>query len=270
MESPFVRFLYSNAFGRICLKILQHSGLLKLAARFMRSRVSKIIIKPFIKNNKIDMTEFAGQKYNNYQEFFSRKRSYSKIDSDDTDLISPCDGYLSIYPIEKDSCFHVKDSYYKMSDLIPDEKTAKLFEGGDCIIFRLCGNDYHRYIYIDDAYVHTNNYIEGELHSVQPIACDLYPVYRLNRRVWTLMETKNFGSVVQIEVGALLVGGIVNHHENKNVLRGEEMGYFDLAGSTIMMFFQKDRITINERFQSTENGYSEIRVKQGEHIGQQK
>ena len=32
--------------------------------------------------------------------------------------------------------------------------------------------------------------------------------------MWTILDTVNFGKVAQIEIGALLVGGIVNDHEN--------------------------------------------------------
>ena len=47
---------------------------------------------------------------------------------------------------------------------------------------------------------------------------------------------------------SLVVGGIVNLRENQPVRRGEEKGYFELAGSTITLLFQKGRIKIFRAF----------------------
>ena len=162
------------------------------------------------------------------------------MDQHPSHLISPCDGWMSAFPIEADSSFCIKGSRYRLQDLIQDQELAKQFYDGDCLIFRLCASDYHHYSYIDDGYQGENHYIPGMLHSVQPIACDAYPVYTLNRRVWTLLQTEHFGPVIQTEVGAFVVGGIVNENENNHFLRGMEKGRFELAGSTIVLMFQKN------------------------------
>ena len=79
---------------------------------------------------------------------------------------------------------------------------------------------------------------------MQPIACETYPVYTLNRRCWCLLDTEHFGPVVQTEIGALIVGGIVNNEGNTRFSRGMEKGRFDLAGSTIVLLFEPDRIRL--------------------------
>ena len=45
------------------------------------------------------------------------------------------------------------------------------------------------------------------------------------------MATENFGPVVQTEIGALIVGGIVNYRENARFCKGMEKGHFELAGA---------------------------------------
>lgn len=45
--------------------------------------------------------------------------------------------------------------------------------------------------------------------------------------------------------------------------RGQEMGHFELAGSTIVMLFQKDRIRLREQMETGE----EVGVRMGEMIG---
>ena len=51
------------------------------------------------------------------------------------------------------------------------------------------------------------------LHSVNPLAGS-QRVYRRNSRCRTLLHTAHFGDVVEMEVGALLVGRICNHTES--------------------------------------------------------
>lgn len=265
-----VKFLYSSCFGRAILKMIMSTKALPLAERFMKSSMSKFIINPYIKSNHIDMSDFRGQSYKCFADFFARKKDNIEFDNNPRHLISPCDSLLSIFPITEGESFYIKDSYYKISDLIPDKNIADKFNDGYCFIFRLCGSDYHHFCYIDDCYHHEANYIEGLLHSVQPIACDKYPVYRLNRRMWSLMDTKHFGPVASVEVGALLVGGIVHEHENYVARRGEEMGRFELAGSTIVLFFNKDvrkKLLLPPRIMSAAESRKEIRIKQGQPIG---
>ncbi len=169
--------------------------------------------------------------------------------------------------IREDSSFSVKGKRYRLSDLLRDGALAEAFHGGDCLIIRLTPSDYHHYCYIDDGVQGENHFIEGELHSVQSAACERYPVYTLNRRCWTLLETERFGPVVQTEVGALVVGGIVNERENAPFRRGEEMGHFELAGSTVVLLFQKGRITLDEHIRRHLETGREFRVTQGMCIG---
>ena len=73
-KKSFVDWLYTTKSGRVTLQVLLHTGALKLGEKAARSRVSKPLIKRYIKNNHIDMSDFKGQTYNSFQEFFSRKR----------------------------------------------------------------------------------------------------------------------------------------------------------------------------------------------------
>ena len=216
------------------------------------------------------MQEFERKKYNTFQEFFAREKKEMEIDQNPTHLISPCDGWLSIFPIREDSSFFIKGSHYQLQDFIQDKELSKEFHGGSCLIFRLCASDYHHYCYIDDGFQGENHYIPGELHSVQPLACETYSVYTLNRRVWTLLATENFGPVIQTEIGAFVVGGISNEQENGQFFRGMEKGHFELAGSTIVLLFQKNQIRVLQQIREQLNEENEVRVKLGMWIGEKK
>lgn len=170
-------------------------------------------------------------------------------------------------PIQEDCIFPVKGSQYRLSDLVDEEALTQLFGSGICLIFRLQAVDYHHFCYIDDGFQYTNHFIEGMLHSVQPAACERVPVYWLNRRMWTLMDTKHFGKMIQIGVGAFLVGGIVHEASGSEFRKGQEMGHFELAGSTVVQLFQEGRIRLREEIQDRMATGEEVRVRMGEMIG---
>ena len=94
----------------------------KAAEKIARSPFSRPYIKKFIKSNNIDMSDFKGQTYCSFQDFFSRKRKDIVPDRTPEHLISPCDGYLSAYKIKSNSSFFIKGSWYKVKDLVTDEK----------------------------------------------------------------------------------------------------------------------------------------------------
>ena len=267
-ENGMMNFLYGHAAGRAILNTLFKAGLPKLMAAYLRSPFSKPMIRKYIKKYGIDLSEYEDEEYRRFSDFFIRKRKEPAFDADPAHLISPCDGLVSCFPISADSAFEIKNSLYRISDLLHDEKMAEKFVGGTCLIFRLRAQDYHRYCFIDSAYVHENRCFEGQLHSVQPIACLHYPVYRLNRRVCTVMDTDSFGTVAQIEVGAMAVGGIVNPFENCRIEKGKEMGRFELCGSTIVMLFEKDRINLLPELADTLTDGREFPVMYGEQIGE--
>lgn len=266
-RSGSVSFLYGSVPGRLLLKLIMALRLDRIAVCFLRSSLSKSVILPFARKNSIALTAEQLFSFRSFRDFFARLDGERPFDTVAEHLISPCDGWLSVFPIDESSSFSIKNSRYRLSDLLQDELLARKFIGGDCLIFRLCVNDFHHYCYIDEGFQRENHFIPGTLHSVQPIACETFPVFVLNRRSWCLMETAHFGSVVQCEIGALVVGGIVNHKENAPFEKGEEKGHFDLSGSTIVLLFEPGQIELNGEILKKLSLTDEVQVKQGEWIG---
>lgn len=269
-------FLYGTNFGRLVLRAMLFFKIPKHLGNFLRSPKSKFYIKHFVKKNQIDMSEFQDCGFKTFNDFFTRKKKIN-FDSIPSHLISPADSFLSVYDIQEASVFHVKGNDYSLKDFFgfdeaqsqDDEEKSKIsrliqkFSGGKCLVFRLCASDYHRYCYVDDGFQTKNHFIEGKLYSVQPVALENFKVFTKNRRSWTVLETNNFGEIAQIEVGAFSVGGIENHHENYIFSKGEEKGFFDLYGSTIVLLIQKDKIKLlPEIEENLKNG--EVKVKIGQ------
>jgi len=261
-----VRFFYGTAIGRALLRGVMKSHADRIAVRFLRSGASRHVVGWYARRNGVTLED--GARYASFHEFFLRQRQGIEIDRTPEHLVSPCDGWLSAYGVAADSSFVIKGKRYRLGDLLQDEALAETFHGGDCLVVRLTPSDYHHYCYLDDGAQGANHYIEGELHSVQSAACERYPVYTLNRRCWTLLETAHFGSVVQAEIGALVVGGIVNEREHAAFRRGEEMGRFELAGSTIVLFFRQGRIVLDEAIRRVLDEGREARVTLGMRIGE--
>ena len=178
--SGSVSFMYGNAFGRFILKTIMKLHLDRIVVKFLWSRLSKPLVKGYIKRNGINVTKEEQDSFRSYREMFVRTNNNLKADLEPSHFVSPCDGWLSVFPIHEDSSFAIKNSHYQLKDFLQDEELAKKYHGGLCMIFRLCASDYHHYCYVDNGTQGENHAIEGVLHSVQPIACETYPVYVIN------------------------------------------------------------------------------------------
>ena len=261
--------LYGSAPGRLLLKPLTAPWLSKLAGCFLSTGASKVFIRPFIKNNHIDMSQFEPVAYESYNDFFSRRiRPEARpIDMDPRHLISPADSKLTALPITETGRFTLKHTQYTVGSLLKDPALAAEYVGGWCLIFRLTVDDYHRYCYAFSGEKGENIRIPGRLHTVNPIANDFFPIYKENSREYTVLHTLEFGDVVAMEVGALLVGKIVNHHGRASVHRGQEKGYFQFGGSTVVLLLKKDTAILDgDILENSRNGIETV-VKFGEKIG---
>lgn len=269
-EGGSLRFLYNTACGRFILKPLTSRALSKLCGKFLDSRASKPLIKGFVKNNNIDLSNYYSDNFSCFNDCFTRKikPELRPIDKEPTHLISPCDGLLSAYKITKNTVLPIKQSSYTISSLLNSETEAEKFNDGLCLVFRLCVNHYHRYCYLDDGKKGENVFIPGKLHTVRPIALEQYDVFIRNCREYTLLETNNFGTVAQIEVGAMLVGKIKNHHETHSFSRGEEKGMFLYGGSTVVILLEKDKAKVFDKYLENTEKDIETPVKMGECIGE--
>lgn len=269
-EKKSLHRLYRTRSGRVVLRVLIRPRVSRVAGKFLDSKMSRRFIPRFAHKNCINLGEVEDREYSSFNDFFTRnlKDGARPVEMHPSALVSPCDSLLSVYPIEKNSVFRIKDSFYTVNSLLQDPKAMETYEGGTCAIFRLTVSDYHRYCYFDNGTKEKNRFIPGKLHTVNPISTERYPIYKTNCREYTLLHTDNFGDVVQMEVGAMLVGRIVNYHQEHKFSRGEEKGRFEFGGSTIVLLFQKDAVIFpQELYAFSEKGY-EKKVKMGEKIGE--
>lgn len=267
-----VKFLYNNFLGNLILFVSTRRWVSKLVGKYLDSKHSRKRISKYISNNSIDMTQFIDEEYSSFNSFFTRRIKPEKrpFDMNDDAFVSPCDGKVSVYRISNESEFEIKGYTYTVETLLKNKELASKYNDGLCIVLRLSVEDYHRYFYLDDCNKEENVFIKGKLHTVQPYALAKRKVFSENCREYTIMHTKNFGDITQVEVGAMMVGRIVNNHGKGEFKRGEEKGKFEFGGSTIVLLVEKDKVILDEEFFANTNIDAETYVLCGEKIGYKK
>ena len=261
--------MYSHSAGRLLLKPLLSAAFSKYAGKFLNTWISALLVKPFIRHENMDMSDYREEDYTSFNDFFTRKvkEGFRPLTGDRNTLVSPCDGRISVYPISDKTIFSIKHTEYTLRTLLRSRRLADRYKNGHAFVIRLTVNDYHRYIYAANGRKSKNYHIQGLYHTVNPVANDLAPIYKENTREYTVIHTKEFGDIIQMEVGALMVGKITNHDEDADVCRGEEKGYFEFGGSTVVVFVKQNRLEIREDLiKNTADGY-ETKILQGDALG---
>ena len=268
-QDRFLEWMYGTRPGRLLVKLMIRPGVSRAAGWLLDRRVSALAVRPFIRKNHICMDDFEQRRFRSFNDFFTRRVLPGKRPVDDAPahLIAPCDSKLTVYDIRPDSRFRVKGTEYTLEGLLQSKELAETFLGGTLLLFRLTVGDYHRYAYIDSGFVTGSTRISGVFHTVNPAAASRCPIYRENTREYSLLESQQFGTVLQMEVGAAMVGRIVNAPGSRNVRRGEEKGRFEFGGSTVIVLLQKGRAILDTDLLRNTAQDAETVVRLGERIG---
>lgn len=271
-QDKFLASAYSTKSGRALMKFLSLPVFSKCARVIMNSKISASFVSDFAEKNQIDLFDYEQKIYSSFNDFFTRKIKCGRrfITKDPNMLVSPSDGKVSAYEITSSNSFVIKNSLYNIESLLRDSKLAKRYAGGYAIIIRLSVDDYHRYCYPCSGVKSRCRTINGFLHTVNPVVNKYLSVYKENSREYCMIRSKEFGDVVQMEVGALLVGKITNADTSGGVkvVKGEEKGYFEFGGSTIVLLLEKDKIKLApDLLKNTKQGY-ETKILQGGILGE--
>ena len=266
----YLKFLYKTKPGRMMLKPLINRKMSDVSGKLLDTKASKVLIKRFTEKNDINLNDYHVDDIGSFNDFFCRRirEELRPVNMDENALVCPCDGLLSVSRIEEGKVIRAKQSEYTIKSLLRDEVLADSFDGGYALVFRLCVDNYHRYMYFDSGVKEKDRGIEGVFHTVRPIALEGLSVFTENQRSYSVMDTDSFGKCVQMEVGAMLVGKIVNEHpEEREVKRGEEKGHFEYGGSTVIVLIGKDKVILREDLIEFSDTTLEIPVKMGQTIG---
>ena len=269
-QDHLLEVIYGHALTRMLLRPFLSPAVSDICGKFLSTRLSRRIIPSFVKKNHIDLGIYEKQEFDSYNAFFTRKIKAEQrpINEQKNILISPSDGKVTAYPITQKGRFWIKHTQYSAAQLLKDERLAERYMGGWIYVIRLTVDDYHRYCYVADGRKSRQRKIRGVLHTVNPVANDYYPIYKMNSREYCLLKTKELGTILLMEVGALMVGKINNHEEDSaQVKRGDEKGMFEFGGSTIVVMTEPGMTKPDKDIIQNTKVQAETLIKMGEPIG---
>ena len=269
-QDHLLEVIYGHALTRMLLRPFLSPAVSDICGKFLSTRFSRRIIPSFVKKNHIDLSIYEKQEFDSYNAFFTRKIKAEQrpINEQKNVLISPSDGKVTAYPITQKGRFWIKHTQYTAAQLLKDERLAEHYMGGWIYVIRLTVDDYHRYCYVADGRKSRQRKIRGVLHTVNPVANDYYPIYKMNSREYCILKTKELGTILLMEVGALMVGKINNHEEDSaQVKRGNEKGMFEFGGSTIVVMTEPGMTKPDKDIIQNTKAQAETLIKMGEPIG---
>jgi phosphatidylserine decarboxylase len=92
-----------------------------------------------------------------------------------------------------------------------------------------------------------------------------YSVFEDFKHGYFIIETKKYGLIAMVPIGLQTVGSVVfendykkvNNNNPQQIQKGEKLGHFEYGGSTILLIFEKGKL-------------SSLTVEQGQRIGKLK
>lgn len=267
-----LKWLYSSPVGKASLHLLFKRKLFSaVGGWYMDSGLSKKRIKRFITEHQIDMTECKiedASAYSTFNQFFYRELKPEARPVGDK-IVSPADGKIVVFPKLNDiGSFFVKGSEFTVASFLQDKNLATKFENGSMAIVRLAPPDYHRYHFPASGKASESKEIKGHYFSVSPLALQgSLRIFCENKREYTLLESKEYGDIAIVDVGATMVGSIIQTYQaNSQVEKGNEKGYFAFGGSTLVLLFEEGKIQFDrDLINNTQNGM-ETYIRMGENI----
>lgn len=271
----YLNWIYSSPIGMSLLEMfVKRKFFSSLYGKYCDTKLSSRKIPEFIKDFDIDLSvcENSEGNFESFNDFFTRKVTAKgrPVNMDISSFISPGDGRLLAYEnIDLEKLVQVKGLTYSFRELIDEPELLSAFDNGICLILRLCPTDYHRFHFVDDGVSGPTHKINGNYYSVNPVALNKKEkLFCQNKREWSVYKSNNFGDILYVEVGATCVGSIIQTYTpNSRLTKGSEKGYFKFGGSTVIMFLQKNKVTIDKDILQQSSLGFETKVLFGEKIG---
>lgn len=273
---PWLRFIYGgNPLGRLSLAALVRRAWFSAWYGWrMNQPGSAAKVLPFVVEYGLDAEEFdkPATAYRTFNEFFYRRlRAGARpISAGDKVAVFPADGrHLAYQNVDGAEGFYAKGKKFTLGALLGSAELGDEFAGGSLVISRLCPVDYHRYHFPVAGTPSEPTAINGWLYSVSPLALRINPDYLTeNKRMVTLLQSECFGRVAVVEVGATMVGAILQSFTpDKPVAKGDMKGMFAFGGSCVITVFARDRIHLDDDLTFHGSEQREVYARMGERLG---
>ena len=266
-----LHWLYQTFSGKIALQVLLKRKIIsQLGGWYMNSRRSAKRIQAFVDEHQINLDEFRQSTISDYKTFnqFFYRSLKPGVRTMDKGIVSPADGKILVFPkLENANTFFIKGIDFSLESFLQNKELAEKYASGSMAIVRLAPADYHRFHFPETGEASPTKKINGAYFSVSPLALNQsLRIFCENKREYCLLSTQQYGEIAIIEVGATMVGSIIQTYNPGIVKKGDEKGYFAFGGSTVVLLFEKDKIKFDsDLIENTNKGY-ETTLKTGETI----
>ncbi|KAK0728495.1 phosphatidylserine decarboxylase-domain-containing protein [Lasiosphaeria miniovina] len=240
---------------------------------------SKAEIPSFIKFHGLDMSEvlLPMSEFKSFNEFFYRALKPDarpcSAPNNPRIVVSPADCRSVVFNrIDIATKVWVKGREFSIKRLLGDaypEDVSRYGNGGGLAIFRLAPQDYHRFHIPVDGIMRQPKTIAGEYYTVNPMAIrSALDVYGENVRVLVPIDSPEFGRVMVVCIGAMMVGStVITRKEGEEVKRAEELGYFKFGGSTLVVLFEAGKMVFDDDLVDNSTGALETLIRVGMSVG---
>ncbi len=253
--------------------------------KFMESPASTKNINKWLSDASLGNEDFVLPKdgFKSFNEFFTRdiKTGARPIDNvhDNSVIVSPADGVINLInnDLKLDTKIPTKAKMeLSLNELLDSSKYAEKFIGGTALAVFLMPTNYHHYhAPVSGVMVESKESVGDRLFGMPDILDMInngnpgynkdYSVFQDFRHGYFIIETKQYGHVAMIPIGLQTIGSVnfvekfreIKPEAPKKVYKGEKLGHFAFGGSTVLLLFEKNRI-------------SSLTVQQGQRIGKLK
>lgn len=274
MGEKSLRWVYGTTLGRASLHLLIKRGIFsRLMGTLKNTRRSARSLPDFVRKYGINTEEMARPlgDYTSFNDFFTRKlKPHARPVCPGNAIAFPCDGRHTVWQDASlmEGVF-VKGQHFDLPALLGSHELAGKYAHGSVVLSRLCPVDYHRFHFATDGIPEAPRRIPGPLASVSPY-CLRHRLSWLwtNKRELTIFHTPHMGDVLILAIGATGVGSIFQTYvPDRPVRKGDEQGYFAFGGSTVMTFFEPDRIRFSPDLLKHSAQCIETYARQGDEMG---
>jgi phosphatidylserine decarboxylase len=271
----WLRWAYENPIGRLGVWLLFRRALFSRYYGWrMNRRGSDFLVFAFVGAYGVDISEFEKSPFDfrTFNEFFHRalKAECRPVAPEPGVATLPADGRHLVFPdVGRAEGFYFKGSKFTVAELLGNADLGRRYENGSMLISRLCPSDYHRFHFPVAGTPGEPRKIPGWLYSVNPIALRRSIRYLVeNKRLVTIIETEEFGTVVMVEIGATNVGSIVETFiPGRPTAKGAEKGFFAFGGSCVVTLFEPGRIKFEADLARNSALYTETYARMGDRLG---
>lgn len=221
---------------------------------FLDSTESISMLENWLDAPAIKINDYLKPKegFKSFNQFFTRTIKEGKRRFEPNSLASPVDGvaYILEEEISPNSIMSVKDDKLSLTKLFGDQPIANEFIGGSAALLFLGAMDYH----------HFHAPVSGNLIYQRLLAGtyegEIMPIKDLlqHRRGVMVIESELFGKVAIIPFGMYVISSVhLLKEEGQSVEQGDDLGYFQYGGSTVIVLTQADKANFLQYLSYEEN-----------------